>query len=152
MSTDSHPLRVDADGATGSPAVPGDPCGPRRAATGSTADRAMRRLLRLPLDAPPATAAAARSAFRTSIAVATVRCLLMYIVFPFVLPAIGVAAGVGPAIGLVISIIAIVAIALSVRRFWRADHSKRWHYTVLGAVVTGFMAYLIVRDLISLLR
>ena len=126
-----------------------DPAPLRRAETGP--DRFMRRLLRLPLDGPVATAAEARSAFRTSIAVATVRCLLMYIVFPFVLPAVGVAAGVGPAIGLVISVVAIVAIVYSIRRFWRADHSKRWHYTGLGVAVIAFMAYLIVRDLVALL-
>lgn len=114
-------------------------------------DRFMRRLLRLPEGGVQASAAQARSAFQTSIAVATVRCLLMYIVFPFVLPAVGVASGVGPVIGLVISVVAIVAITMSIRRFWRADHSKRWHYTVVGAVVMAFMVYLIVRDLITLI-
>src|SRR5262245_14141243 len=53
----------------------------------SPADRFMRRLLRLPVDGPAGTAEGARQAFQTSILVATVRCLLMYIVFPFVLPA-----------------------------------------------------------------
>lgn len=116
----------------------------------SSADRFMRRLLRLPVEAPRGTAAEAQKAFQTSIAVATVRCLLMYIVFPFVLPAIGVAAGVGPWIGLAIGVVAIVAIVMSIRRFWRADHSKRWHYTVLGTVVIGFLLYLVVRDLVEI--
>jgi hypothetical protein len=117
----------------------------------SDADRFMRRLLRLPVDGPRATAADAQKAFQTSILVATVRCLLMYIVFPFVLPAIGVASGVGPLIGLPISLAAIVAITMSIRRFWRADHSKRWHYTVLGTTVIGFLIYLVVKDLAELL-
>lgn len=115
------------------------------------ADRFMRRLLRLPVDGPRSSADDARKAFQTSIAVATVRCMLMYVVFPFVLPAIGIATGVGPAIGLVIGIAAVVAISFSIRRFWRADHSKRWHYTVLGTVVIAFMLVLIVRDLSTLL-
>jgi hypothetical protein len=115
--------------------------------TRSPADRFMRRLLRLPIDGPTATAQEAQKAFQTSIMVATVRCLLMYIFFPFVLPAIGVASGVGPWIGLPISVAAIVAISMSIRRFWRADHSKRWHYTVLGTVVIGLMIYQIVVDL-----
>jgi len=122
------------------------PLGPPR----SKADRLMRRLLRLPVDGPQASATDAQKAFQTSILVATVRCLLMYIVFPFVLPAIGVASGVGPWIGLPISIVAIVAILMSIRRFWRADHSKRWHYTVLGTTVIGFLFYLVVKDLIEL--
>ena len=113
-------------------------------------DCAVRRVLRLPVDAPRASAADAQKAFQTSVLVAAVRCLLMYIVFPFVLPAIGVAKGVGPAIGLPISVVAIVAIVMSIRRFWRADHSKRWHYTVLGLAVIGFLVYLVVRDVAAL--
>lgn len=112
----------------------------------SSADRFMRRLLRLPVDGPKATAAEAQKAFQTSILVAAFRCLVMYIFFPFVLPAIGVARGVGPWVGLTISVVAIVAIVMSMRRFWRADHSKRWHYTVLGGAVMGFMVFEIVRD------
>ena len=117
----------------------------------SRADRFMRQLLRLPVDGPKATAAEAQKAFQTSVLVAAVRCTLMYIVLPFVLPVIGVASGVGPWIGLPISIAAIVAIMMSIRRFWRADHSKRWHYTVLGTVVIGFMIFLIVKDLSEIL-
>lgn len=115
------------------------------------AERFMRSLLRLPANSPSGTAADARSAFQTSIAVASVRCLLMYIVFPFVLPALGVASGVGPIIGIPIGVVAIIAITYSMRRFWRADHSKRWHYTTLGAAVIVFMIGLIIRDLINLL-
>ena len=145
MSADSHPLDVEQPldrppGAT-APAHRHD----------AAADRFMRRLLRLPLEGPKATAADAQKAFQTSIIVATFRCLLMYIVFPFVLPALGLASDVGPAIGLVISAAAIVAICMSIRRFFRADHSKRWHYTVLGTTVIGFMVVLIVQDLTELL-
>jgi hypothetical protein len=117
----------------------------------SPADRFVRRLLRLSPDAPRASAGDARKAFQTSLLVATVRCLLMYIFFPFVLPALGLASDVGPAVGIVISVVAIVAITMSIRRFFRADHAKRWHYTVLGTTVIGFMLYLIVRDLAELL-
>jgi hypothetical protein len=116
----------------------------------SEVDRFMRRVLRLPVDAPKATTAEAQKAFQTSILVATVRCTLMYVVFPFVLPAIGVASGVGPWIGLPISLVAIVAITMSIRRFWRADHSKRWHYTLLGTTVIGFLIFLVITDLIEL--
>ncbi len=145
MSTESQPLDVeqplDRSPSAATPAHRND----------APADRFMRRLLRLPVDGPRATAADAQKAFQTSIIVATFRCLLMYIVFPFVLPALGLASDVGPAIGLVISVAAIVAICMSIRRFFRADHSKRWHYTVLGTTVIGFMIVLIVQDLAELL-
>jgi hypothetical protein len=115
------------------------------------ADAAMRRLLFLPAVPAPASAADARKAFRTSILVTTVRCLLLYIFLPFVAPALGLAAGVGPALGLVIGLVAAAAIVTSIRRFWRASHPKRWHYTALGGVVLGFLVYLAATDLAALL-
>ena len=110
----------------------------------------MRRILRLPADAPPGTAAGARKAFQTSMLVATVRCLLMYLVFPFVLPALGIARGVGPAIGLAVNAVAMVCIVLSMRRFFRADHPKRWLYAALGGAVLVLLAVLAVVDLAAL--
>ncbi len=119
------------------------------ARSSSPADRFMRRLLRIP-EAPPSTADEARSAFQKSLVISGLRCLLMYIVFPFVLPAVGIARGVGPAIGLVIGVLAIVSIIYSVRRFWRADHSKRWHYTIFGAAIIVFMVYSSIKDIVDL--
>jgi hypothetical protein len=115
------------------------------------ADRAMRRVLRLPVDAPPGSAAGARKAFQTSLIVATFRCLLMYVVFPFVLPAVGLAKGVGPAIGLVINLVAMVCIVMSMRRFFRADHPKRWWYFALGGTVLVFLVALAVIDFVSVI-
>jgi hypothetical protein len=116
----------------------------------SPADLVMRRILRLPVDAPAGTAAGARKAFQTSMLVATVRCLLMYLVFPFVLPALGIARGVGPAIGLAVNAVAMVCIVLSMRRFFRADHPKRWWYAGLGGAVLVLLAVLAVVDLAAL--
>ncbi|MET0909359.1 MAG: hypothetical protein ABWZ99_07800 [Ilumatobacteraceae bacterium] len=111
----------------------------------SSADRFMRKLLRLP-EGTTSTAAEARSAFQKSIFISAARCVLMYIFFPFVLPLIGVAKGVGPVIGLVIGLLAIVSIVFSIRRFWRANHSKRWHYTIFGLVIIGFLIALAIKD------
>ena len=115
------------------------------------ADLFMRRMLRLPVDAPPGSAEGARKAFQTSLLVATFRCLLMYVVFPFVLPALGLAKGVGPAIGLAINVVAMVCIVFSMRRFFRADHPKRWQYTALGGTVLVFLVVLAVQDLVAVL-
>ena len=132
--------RVDLDAPASAPRV-------RR--PDSPADRFMRRLLRIPEDRT-STADEARSAFQTSIALSALRCLLMYIVFPFVLPAIGIAKGVGPAIGLVIGVLAIVSIVYSIRRFWRAEHSKRWHYTAFGTAIIAFLLYSSVKDVVDI--
>ena len=110
----------------------------------------MRRLLRLP-EGRTSTAAEARSAFQTSLFISTCRCTLMYIVFPFVLPAVGIARGVGPYIGIIIGLLAMVSIVYSIRRFWRADHSKRWHYTAFGTVIICFLVYLAVKDFSTIL-
>jgi hypothetical protein len=111
----------------------------------SLPDRFMRRLLILP-EGKTATADEARSAFQKSLLVSSVRCLLMYIIFPFVLPAVGIARGVGPWVGLVIGVLAIISIVFSIRRFWRADHSKRWHYTIFGSAIIAFLIFLAVKD------
>ena len=116
----------------------------------SNADLLMRRVLRLPLDAPAGTAAGARKAFQTSIMVAAVRCVLMYLVFPFVLPAVGFASGFGPAVGLIVNTVAMVCIVMSMRRFFRADHPKRWWYAGLGGAVLALLAFLAVVDLVDL--
>ena len=109
----------------------------------------MRRLLRLP-EGKTSTDAEARSAFQKSIVITALRCIVMYLVLPFVLPIVGVASGVGPAISLVIGILAMIAIIYSIRRFWRADHPKRWHYTVFASVIIGFLVYLSIKDVIEL--
>lgn len=142
-TTDQPPIDTTAPASTTvAPTVPVTPS--------SSADRFMRRLLRLP-EGRTSTAAEARSAFQKSLFISTCRCLLMYIVFPFVLPAIGVARGVGPYIGVAIGLLAMVSITYSIRRFWRANHSKRWHYTVFGTVIIGSLIYLAVKDLSTIL-
>jgi hypothetical protein len=119
------------------------------AASMSAPDRFMRSILRLP-EGQTSTAAEARSAFQKSLFISTCRCTLMYIVFPFVLPAVGIARGVGPIIGVVIGMLAIVSITYSIRRFWRANHSKRWHYTVFGMTIIGFLIFLAVKDIATI--
>ena len=121
-----------------------------RPSSTSAPDRFVRRLLRLP-EGRTSTAAEARSAFQRSLLFTTARCLLMYIVFPFVLPAIGVASGVGPVVSILIGVLAIVSICYSIRRFWRADHSKRWHYTVFGTTIIGFLVWATIADTVALL-
>jgi hypothetical protein len=143
MSTEIVPPRHGADQRAAREAIAA-PAGPST----SSADRFVRRLLRLP-EGTTATAAEARSAFQKSLFISMARCLLMYVFFPFVLPLIGVAKGVGPVIGLIIGVLAIVSIVFSIRRFWRANHSKRWHYTIFGTVIICFLFVLAFEDLSS---
>lgn len=110
----------------------------------------MRRLLRLPVDAPRATEASARKLVETSLLISMTRCLLTYVALPFLLPVLGLAAGVTPVVGIIVGIVAIAANVASVRRFWRADHRYRWHYTALATVIVLALIWLIVVDLTEL--
>ena len=51
----------------------------------------------------------------------------------------------------IIGVLAMVSIVYSIRRFWRANHSKRWHYTIFGTAIIGFLIYLAVKDLSTIL-
>lgn len=118
----------------------------------SNADRVMRRILRLPVDGRRGTPDEARKAFQTSVLVAALRCTLMYVVFPFVLPALGIAAGVGPVIGLVVNTVAMIAIVMSLRRYFGSDHPQRWTYAAIGGAVMVLLVVLAVVDVNELLR
>lgn len=117
----------------------------------SPADLRMRQLLRLPLDAPKASEASARSLVERSLLISMVRCLLTYILLPFVAPLLGVGLGVAPFIGIPVGLVAIVANVASVRRFWRADHRYRWHYTALASLIVVLLTWLIVVDVVGLI-
>ncbi len=155
MSTAADPNTNDslvvASPRVSEPADTCDPLGgpPPTRRSNSPADRFMRRLLRLS-NSPAMSAAQARSAFQKSLAYTAARCLLMYLVFPFVLPPLGIALGVGPVIGIIIGLVAMVSIVYSIRRFWRADHSKRWHYTVFGTTIIAFLVWATIADTIRL--
>ena len=43
-----------------------------------------------------------------------------------------------------------VCIVMSMRRFFRADHPKRWHYAALGGAVLTLLGYLAVVDIVDL--
>lgn len=144
---------VEPDLATAAPAycpAPPLPAG-RRPEHTSPADLWMRRLLRLPPDAPLASEASARSLVERSLVISMVRCLLTYVLLPFVAPVLGVGLGVAPVVGLVVGVVAIAANVASVRRFWRADHRYRWHYTALATVIVMLLCWLVVADLLELL-
>ncbi|MDQ3385186.1 MAG: hypothetical protein M3503_04105 [Actinomycetota bacterium] len=119
---------------------------PRPSRPSAPADVFMRRLLRVPEQSPPGSAAAARSAFTTSLAFTTVRCLLTYIILPVLGPVIGFTGTVGPLLGLVVGSISAAAIVVSMRRFWKADHRMRWAYTAIGAAIIVLLAVQAIGD------
>jgi hypothetical protein len=116
----------------------------------SRADDGMRRLLRIPGGQAPIDESETHRIFSLSILLSATRCLLSYIALPILLPAIGVARGVGPAIGIPIGLLALVFDYLGMRRFWLADHHRKWAFSLLYAVVGTMVAALVVVDLVNL--
>lgn len=111
----------------------------------------MRRLLRIDSSQPRLDDDALRSAFSRSMLVSAVRCVLTYLVIPFLGPILGLAAGVGPVVGIPIAALAIVFNVKSMRRFWRADHRYRWHYTAVSGAVIAMLVVLVVLDVVELI-
>ncbi|QGG93652.1 hypothetical protein [Actinomarinicola tropica] len=117
----------------------------------SDADRAMRRLLRLPVDGPKTSILGAEGAFQKSIAISAARCLFTYVLLPVLRPLVDLSGGVGPVLGLLVGAVSMVAIAFSVRRFFAADHKYRWHYTVVGGGIFVLLVWQSVLDVQALL-
>lgn len=113
------------------------------------AEAVVRRVLRVPVGGDPGRNA--EKVFGRSILLSSVRCLLTYIVLPLLKPLVDLSGGVGPVLGLLIGAVSAAAIVASMRRFWRAGHRFRWHYTVLGGSILALLLVLAVRDLAALL-
>jgi hypothetical protein len=111
----------------------------------------MRRLLRLSETPRPGDVHKAEQAMRRSIVITAIRCTIMYLLVPFVAPAVGLLDAVSEPLSIALSAAAAVLITMSVRRFWRANHRKRWHYTAFATVVLATLVVTVVGDVRSLL-
>ena len=110
------------------------------------ADRIARRILFV----PDRASGQVYNIFSSSILLSASRCLLSYIVFPILAPWLSELPVIGPAIGVPIAVAALVFDVRAVRRFFLADHSRRWAATALYLVVIGMVSYLLVRDIVHL--
>jgi hypothetical protein len=120
------------------------------AASRSSADRRMRRLLCLPEDAPRVSIIDAQRAFGKSVALSGVRCLLTYVAIPLLGPLVGASGAVGPVLGLILGTVSMVAIVFATRRFFAADHKYRWWYAGIGGTLFVLLAVQAVVDISSL--
>ena len=125
--------------------VPLDPPAER-----SPADRVMRRILRLPPDEPRQSIFGTESIFGKSIAVSAVRCLITYVFLPLLAPIVNMSGTVGPIVGLIVGAVSIVAIVISMRRFFAADHKWRWYYAAVGIAILIALVLAGVVDIVNL--
>ncbi|GAA4283813.1 hypothetical protein GCM10022261_13440 [Brevibacterium daeguense] len=109
---------------------------PHRFRSNRAADRLMRRILGVrSLDLR--SGEGAHRTFRISVVISALRCLITYVAIPVLVPILSLAGWVAAPVGIALCAIAAINGVISLRRFWRADHSHRWTYTAfIGAVFT----------------
>jgi hypothetical protein len=89
----------------------------------------------------------AHHTFRISVVISALRCVITYVAVPVLVPILSLSGWVAAPIGLALCAVAAVTGVVSLRRFWRADHSHRWTYTVFIAVVFVILAVSTVTEL-----
>lgn len=109
-------------------------------------DRFMRRLFGV-TELQRGSGVSAHKAFRVSVVVSGVRCLITYLLIPVLVPLASFAGWVAAPVGITLCIVAVVNGVISMRRFWRADHAQRWMYTAFMGVVFVILAIALVSDL-----
>lgn len=117
----------------------------------SAADQRMRRLLRIPEARPSVPESSTNRIFGVSIVLSAFRCILTYLLLPVVLPAVGLTQGWGPLVAIPIGVLALVFDVLGIRRFWLADHHRRWAFSALYAVVGAMVFILLVADIVHVI-
>ncbi len=110
------------------------------------AERFMRRLLGV-RGLEPRPSEEAHRAFRISVVVSGIRCLITYLLVPVLVPVLSLAGWVAAPVGIALCTYAVVNGVISMRRFWGSDHPHRWLYTGFMAVVFVVLALALVSDL-----
>lgn len=119
---------------------------PGRFRSDGGADRAMRRLLGI-TGTDLRSGEGAHKAFRVSVVISALRCVITYVAIPVLIPILSLAGWVAAPVGLALCAIAAVNGVVSLRRFWRADHRHRWTYTAFITVVFVILAISTVTEL-----
>lgn len=110
------------------------------------ADRFMRGALGISARDRRSTQGAHR-AFRVSVVVSAVRCLITYVLVPIMVPILSLSQLVAAPIGIALCLLAVVNGTISLRRFWRSDHPQRWMYTAFVGVIFTILAVALISDL-----
>lgn len=111
-----------------------------------TADRLMRRLLGI-TEVNRSSGRGAHRAFRVSVVVSAVRCLITYLLVPVLVPVLSLGGWVAAPIGIALCVVAVVNGVVAVRRFWLSDHRSRWMYTAFMGVVFAILAIAMVTEM-----
>ena len=102
-------------------------------------------------DADRTTHAGAHRAARIALIVSGVRCIVSYVLIPVGIPIVGFAGVLAAPISILLCLVGLANSVLATRRFWRADHPRKWMYTVFMAVAFVLLVVAIGMDLARLL-
>ncbi|MDO5678480.1 MAG: hypothetical protein Q4G35_13375 [Propionibacteriaceae bacterium] len=109
------------------------------------ADRFMRRLFGV-TQPNQVSSEGAHRAFRISVVLSGVRCLITYLVVPILVPLLSLAGWVAAPIGIALCVYAVINGIVSMKRFWGSDHPHRWLYTGFMAVVFVILGLALVSE------
>lgn len=121
----------------------------------SGAEATVRKILRIPeVERTAPQERGAERLFSFAMLVSALRCTLSYVILPFILPALGLGAavGVGPEIGIPIGVVALYFDVKGIRRFWIAGHKWRWQMSLIYLLVMGLVSYLVIGDIVQLIK
>lgn len=112
----------------------------------SAGDRAMRRLLRV-RELDRGAGSGAHRAFRISVVISAVRCIITYLAIPILVPLLSLSGWVAAPVGIALCVVAVVNGIVSIRRFWASDHARRWLYTGFMGVVFVILGVALVTEM-----
>lgn len=115
------------------------------------ADRRMRAILRVGDQIDPSALLGAQSAMSKSILVSAIRCTITYLLIPILGSTIGLLSVFGAPLSISLCLFAGFMSIRSMRRFWIANHPRRWAYTAFASVVLVALAVGITFDVLRLL-
>jgi hypothetical protein len=112
----------------------------------SQLDTWMRRVLFISPSLAPSKKIAPR-VFGIALFISATRCVLQYLIFPFVLPFFGLVGGTPVWLSLPLCMIAFTSLLLSLRRFWKANHPRRFAYLPLALLMMIVLIIFVLSDL-----
>ena len=150
----------DADRPTSVPATDAPTAttaSPRRArasapVTFTPTDRRMRKLLRIGDQVDPGALLGAQSAMSKSILVSAVRCTITYLLIPLLGSTVALLDAFSAPLSIALCLFAGFMSVRSVRRFWIANHPRRWAYTIFASVVLVSLTIGICLDIVRIVN
>jgi hypothetical protein len=98
-------------------------------------DLFMRKLLRIGDEVDPGALLGAQKAMSKSILVSAIRCTITYLLIPLLGSTVALLDAFSAPLSIALCLFAGFMSVRSVRRFWLANHPKRWAYTIFASVV-----------------